>query len=284
MRKYLYLFILIFGLTGCEDVIEVDLETEPPRLTVDAIIRLDTSESLTTAQIKVGLSSSFFEQNQIVQVEEMMIQNLDYQPTSPLDQNFVMFTETQPGVYEGSKNTGFFTSGELSLTIRYNDALFLATTTFAPGAPFDSVTQGENTLFSGEEIEVVVAFTDNGDRENFYIFDFDFNEFLVSEDEFYQGERFIFSYFYDDLEAGDTINISILGANESFFNYMNQLIVQSGGSQGPFQTPAGTVRGNIINTTGMDNAPITDSEERATNFALGYFAVVQEFKQQLTIE
>ncbi len=284
MRKYLFLLTLIFSLTGCEDIIEVDLETDTPRLTVDAIIRLDTSSRETTAQIKVGLSSSFFEQNQTVQVDEIIIQNLEYQPNDVLDQNFVLFTEIQPGVYQGSKNTDFFTSGELSLIINYNDQVFVATTTFAPSAPFDSIIQGENTLFSGEEKEVVIAFTDNGDFENFYIFDFDFNEFLVSEDEFYQGERFIFSYFYDNIETGDTVNISILGANEAFFNYMNQLIVQSGGSQGPFQTPAGTVRGNIINTSGMDNVPITDNQERANNFALGYFAVVEEYRESLTIQ
>ena len=53
---------------------------------------------------------------------------------------------------------------------------------------------------------------------------------------------------------------------------MNQLIVQSGGDQGPFQTPAATVKGNIINTTNADN------------FALGYFAIGQVFNDTLIIE
>ncbi len=284
MRKYLYLFPALFCLLGCEDVIELDIASEEPRLTVDAIIRLDPIEAVTRATIKVGLSSSFFDQNQEVQVNEMLIQNLDYIGSGPLDQNFIRFVETEPGVYEASKNTNFFTSGELSLTIEYNDELFLARTRFAPTVPFDEIIQGDGTLFSGDETEIIVSFTDDAERNDFYIFDFDFNEYLVSEDTFYQGQKFEFSYFYDDIEVGETLNISILGADESFYNYMDQLIVQSGGNQGPFQTPVATVRGNIINVTGIDNMDVFDNVERANNFALGYFAVVQEYQETITIE
>ncbi len=184
----------------------------------------------------------------------------------------------------GIINTNFFTSGELSLTIEYNDELFLARTRFAPTVPFDEIIQGDGTLFSGDETEIIVSFTDDAERNDFYIFDFDFNEYLVSEDTFYQGQKFEFSYFYDDIEVGETLNISILGADESFYNYMDQLIVQSGGNQGPFQTPVATVRGNIINVTGIDNMDVFDNVERANNFALGYFAVVQEYQETITIE
>ncbi len=59
---------------------------------------------------------------------------------------------------------------------------------------------------------------------------------------------------------------------------MNQLIVQSGGNQGPFQTPAGTVRGNFISVSE------TNDIDSRTNFALGYFAVVEEFTESITIE
>lgn len=285
MRKYISLFVLFLSLSACEDVIEVDLNTEPPRLNVDALIRLDTSADFTTAQIKVGLTSSFFEENEAAQVSEMVIQNQDYVPTSALDSNFIIFTEIAPGIYEGSKSTSFFTSGSLTLSINYQDELYLATTAFVPTVPFDEIVQGNGTLFSGDETEVIVSFTDSPDRDDFYLFDFGFNEFLVSEDEFYQGERFEFSYFYDDeVRTGAILEIGILGADQSFFNYMNQLIVQSGGNQGPFQTPVGTVRGNIINVTGIDNETVTDNVSRANNFALGYFAVVQEFRRSIAID
>lgn len=56
---------------------------------------------------------------------------------------------------------------------------------------------------------------------------------------------------------------------------MSQIIVQSGGDQGPFQTSAATVRGNILKSTSVDNID---------DFALGYFAVVQEYKKSIVIE
>ncbi|MFD0797715.1 hypothetical protein ACFQZJ_09600 [Maribacter chungangensis] len=278
MHKYTYILAILFIFISCEDVIDVELDTEPSRLNVDAVIRLDTSKSITTATVKVGLSSSFFEENQAVSVDRIVIENAEYQGTDAGDQNTLVFNETETGVYEASKNTAFFTSGALVMTINYEGAVFEAKTNFTPSVPFDSLVQGDAVLFSGDETEIVVSFTDIPDMDNFYVFDFDFNEFLVSEDEFYPGQRFEFSYFYEDLEPGSRLNISILGADEGFFNYMNQLIVQSGGNQGPFQTPLGTVRGNFTNVSE------TKEVDRRTNFALGYFAVVQEFKETITIQ
>ncbi len=173
------------------------------------------------------------------------------------------------------------------LILRGTEETYFATTTYVKSAPIDSLVQGDQTLFSGDETEVIVSFTDDGQADNFYILDFDFNEYLVTEDEFYQGQQFVFSYFYDsdlELDVDSTINVSLLGADESFYNYMNQVIVQSGGDQGPFQTPAATVRGNVFNVTGIDNIEVLDNVERSDNFALGYFAIVQEYKQSLVIE
>lgn len=56
---------------------------------------------------------------------------------------------------------------------------------------------------------------------------------------------------------------------------MNQLIQQSGADNGPFSTPATTVRGNIVN--------VGDTAE-SNNFALGYFAICQTFSDSLLIK
>ncbi len=96
---------------------------------------------------------------------------------------------------------------------------------------------------------------------------------------------FQFSYFYEDgIESGREVEVSIIGVDKPFFNYMNQIIVQSGGDQGPFQTPAATVRGNIINVTNIDNNDSFDTVDNKDNFALGYFAVCQSFNKSLIIE
>ncbi|ASV31940.1 DUF4249 family protein [Maribacter cobaltidurans] len=285
MKRIITIFLVLISFASCEDVIEVDTPSESPRLVVDGIIRIDTSEAFTTARIKISTSSSFFDPNTPVSADLVRIQNVLYEPEIAGEGNFINLAEVEPGIYEGGKSTRFFTEGRLDLYVNYNDERFYAGTSFVPSVPIDSLRQGTETLFSEDETEIIVSYTDLGNRNDFYVFDFGFNEFLVTEDEFYQGQTFEFSYFYEDgLEAGTKLNISLLGADEGFFNYMNQVIVQSGGDQGPFQTPAATVRGNVFNVTGLDNIEVFDNVERSNNFALGYFAVVQEYQSNITIE
>lgn len=284
MKNLLYCLLIIFLASSCEDVIEVDLPTESPRLSVDAVIRMDTSLAMTTAGIKLNLTSSFFDDNNSLSDAEVVIRNLDFVSDNPSESDEITFEEVSPGIYEATRSTSFFTTGQLALFINSNGEQYYAKTRFVPTSPIETLEQGEQTLFTGEETEVILSFTDNGGRNDFYIFDFGFNEFLVTEDEFYQGQRFEFSYFYEDIEPGQELTISILGADESFFNYMNQIIVQAGGDQGPFQTPAATVRGNIFNVTGIPNPEDLESIEQRENFPLGYFAVVQEYQSNITIE
>lgn len=286
MRKIIYLaVILLVSLSACEDVIEVDVPATTPKLIVDALVRIDESEPITTVQIKTSITSSFFDDIQPTDVEQITITNPDYIRSGPLDENFISLQKVSSGLYEGSKRTDFFTSGELQLSIEYEDQRYLALTSYVPTSPIETLEEGDGTLFSGNETEIIVSFTDNIEEDNFYLFDFDFNEYLVTEDEFYPGQTFQFSYFYGDgLDSGQIINVSLLGVDQSFYNYMNQLIVQAGGDQGPFQTPSATVRGNLINITNINNIDSFGNVENSDNFALGYFSVSQTYTASLTME
>ena len=282
MKKMFSLFLVLSFLTSCEDVIEIDVPSEEPRLIVDALIRIDTTVTTAPffAEVKVSTSSDFFGEISPARLDEITITN------TMLNESIVLL-ETQPGsgLYRKDTNVDFMTSAELLLQINYEGSIFVASTTYVPTVPIDKLEQGGATLFSGEETEIVVTFTDSPDRDDFYLFDFDFNEYLVTEDKFYPGQTFQFSYFYEDgIESGREIEISIIGVDKPFFNYMNQIIVQSGGDQGPFQTPAATVRGNIINVTNIDNNDSFDNVDNKDNFALGYFAVCQSFNKSLIIE
>jgi hypothetical protein len=273
MKKILSLLILVAAFTACEDVIEVDVPQTTPRLSIDGLMRVDTTNVITTARIQANLTSSFFSEVSPTELTSISILNPEYVSNSQLDSQTLELNEIGPGIYEGSKNTDFFTSGELQLQIEHNGQGYLAVTQFVPSSPINSLTQGDGTLFAGNETEVEVEFSDNGSREDFYLVDLDFGDYLGTEDEFYNGQTFRFSYFYDEgVEPGMEINISLLGVDEQFYNYMNQLIVQAGGDQGPFQTPAATVRGNIMNTSDVEN------------FALGYFAVCQTYSDTIVIE
>ncbi len=281
MKKIIYILICFISF-ACEDVIEVDTPTEDPRLVVDAIIRIDISEPIIYPTIKVSKTNSFFGEIPPAGLQQISLFNLD-------TNGFIILTEVQPesGIYQKQDGVGidFLTSGEILLQIDFEDEYYVAYTTFAPAVPINSLEQGNNTLFDEDDIEVIINYTDLPDREDYYVFDFDFDNFLASEDTFYDGQEFEFSYYYDNLEPGDEVNISILGASERFYNYMNQIIEQSGAVDfGSFQTPALTVRGNVFNVTDIDNFDNFNNVNLSDNFALGYFAIVQEFKDSLIIE
>lgn len=270
---------LVFSLWSCEDVIEVDTPSEDPRLIVDALIRVDTTTAFTNVRIQVSQTNGFFESIPPVDLQQITLTGLDGGLSAIL-------LETAPGVYEKEITTAALSSGEeIFLQIDFENEFYVAYATYVPAPQIDELTQGDGFLFDEDDTEVVLRFTDIPDQDNYYVFDFGFGNFLASEDTFYQDQEFIFSYFYDDeVEPGDELTISILGADAPFYNYMNQLVEQSEDDLNPFQTPTLTVRGNLINATEIDNDEFFDNVEMENNFALGYFAIVQEHKASLTIE
>lgn len=288
--------IAAFLFASCEDVIEVDTPSEPPRLNVDAVFRVDVDEEFIPVEVKVTETNNFFGEVPLTELENIIIVitatdslGLETSGTSTL-------AESAPGTGIYIPDPTFSTDQRIptsavefdlryDLIIAHKGRRYIAQTKYVPATPIDTVLQGSGTLFNEDDTEVVIKITDNPDRDDFYVFDFDFNEYLVSDDEFYQGRSFEFSYFYDrSFESGTEIEISILGADRTFYNYMDQLIEQTEGQQGPFQTPVATVRGNVFDITGLDNIDIFDNVERPQVFPLGYFAIVQEYKRTITIQ
>jgi len=300
MKRFILIILGFILFISCEDVIEVELPENDTRLVVNGVIRVDENQEFLPIEIAVSESSSFFDENTVASLKSGII----YYGTPNADAPEILegggisnLAEVEPGSGIWVPDPSFDSDQRIrvssieegdvfQLILETENEQFFATTTYVKSVPIDSLEQGDETLFSGDETEVIVTFTDPGESNDFYLLDLDFGEFLVTEDEFYQGQTFVFSYFYDNelaINTSSVVNISLLGVDEQFYNYMNQIIVQSGGDQGPFQTPAATVRGNIINVTGIDNDEVIDNVERSDNFALGYFAIVEEYTDSITI-
>ncbi len=288
MKKYcngiLIIMSFILLMVSCQEVIDVDLPTEEPRLIIDALVRVDTNEAFTKVTVKVSETSSFFESIPAANLQQITLTNLDL-PGGGINPPVLIEETPGSGIYSKVFDTDFLTQGSLFMQIDFEDEFYVATARFVPTVPIDNLVQGDGILFDEDDTEVIVTFTDSDERDDFYLFDFDFGNYLVTEDEFYQGQQFEFSYFYDEaLAVGDTLNISIMGVDEDFYTYMDQLILQSEEDFGPFETPALTVRGNFINATNIDNNNNFDNLNDINNFALGYFAIVQEYKETLVVQ
>ena len=286
-----------FFLISCEDVIEVEVPNTPPRLLVEGLIRVDEQEAFVPVRIGLKETNSFFEELPVTQAENIIIQIDRFDSDGNLIEVLTSsLAEEAPGtgIYIPDPNATFDQriptvfldeNVRFTLQLRHKGRQYVAQTNYVPVVPIDFLVQGRATLFEGDETEVIVAFTDPAPEKNYYLFDFGPTEFLVTEDTFYQGQFFQFSYFYTDpIEPGTELQISIMGVDDTFYNYMDLLITQSGNQQGIFQTPVATVRGNVVDVTGLDNEEIVDNANRPDVFPLGYFAIVQEEVRTITIQ
>ena len=299
MRYKYYILGLLVALTGCEDVIDVEVPTTAPRLIVNGLLRVDESLEFIPVEIKVTETNNFFEETPVTQLESAIIIYGQPNPDAPelldnLATSSLAESETGSGIYipdptfdadQRIRTTSLLPNTVFILIIDHKGRKYAARTPYSKTVPFDNLEQGDETLFDEDDTEIKISFTDMLDQEDYYVFDFGFGEFLAFDDQFIDGQQFEFSYFYQkDLEPGQEVEISIMGADQQFFNYMDLLVEQTQNDGGVFETPAATVRGNVFDITGLDNSLIFDNVNRPEDFPLGYFAVVEEFKQTLIIE
>lgn len=300
MKKVLIVFTILAGIISCEDVVEVDLPPQQTKLVVNGIIRVDENEEFVPVQIRVGETSDFFGSNPVTNLERARITYGIPFPGDPslfMDTIFVSnLAEVMPGtgIYEPDPDfdadqrirTEFVTpETDFILEFVHEGREYFSRTPYSPAVPIENIEQGTETLFDEDDTEIKITITDVPNVDNYYVFDFGSSEFLALDDQFIDGQEFEFSYFVDrDLQSGEELEVRILGADDKFFNYMDLLVEQTEEGAGVFETPAVTVRGNVFDVTGLNNIDIFDNVERPNDFALGYFAIVQEYKASLIIE
>ncbi|MEH6408250.1 MAG: DUF4249 family protein [Leeuwenhoekiella sp.] len=269
MKVKTSLYILIFSLVfiSCEDVIDVDLPKTEKRLVVDALVRVPAELSDEIVNVSVLLTSTApFDEEGVPLITGAEVRFITQSAS-------FLFTDAGDGNYITQMPVEILKTETIELVIKYENETYSSTANYVPTVPIDSLEEGDGALFNGDETEVIITYTDLAPRIDYYLFDLDKTYFLASEDKFYQGQQFSFSYFYEDLEPQTVLYVDILGVDKSFYDYMNIVITQSGqDSGGPFESPPATVRGNIINTTNKEN------------YALGYFAIAQEYSATITLE
>lgn len=264
MKKILILPIaaLIMILSACEEVIQVDLETQQPRLVIDAYIKWYKNSPGNEQVIRLSLTGPYY--NEVVPAVSGAVVVVN-------DENGNTFNFTEDGSTGYYRCTNFNPelNGTYFLTVTVNGATYTATEVMKPAPDITNITQEADGGFTGDQIEVRAFFNDNISTDDFYLFRFKTNYnvipvYDVIEDRFINGNQ-IFALFSDEnLNTGNTLDIEVAGISESYHNYMNILTGIAGSNSGsPFSTPPATVRGNLVNTT------------NETNFALGYFALSQ---------
>lgn len=273
MKKLVLLiafFTSIFS-TSCEDVVDVDLDTAPPKLVIEAAINWEKGSSGRQQIIRLTTTTGYFE---------------DSVPTVSGAVVFVKNSKNQQFNFTEFNKSGNYICNDFkpeidetyTLKVVSSGNTYTASETLKSVAPITRMEQKNDGGFTGQDIEIRSYFTDPADEDNYYLFKYVYSSqvtsnFYVSEDKFYQGNEIFSSTDDDDLKAGDEIEVTHLGISKQYYNYMNILVSIAGSNiGGPFQSPPATVKGNIINTTDKSNYP------------LGYFSLSETVTKKYTIQ
>lgn len=279
MKNYIKLLLALFtgALTGCEDVIDVDVQTDTLRLVVEASLDWEKGTTGNEQFITLRTSTPFFE------TESTNVTGAEVTVTNNDTGEVFLFTDQNNGTYTTSTFEPQL-EATYTLEILYDGERYIAEDTMNPVPDITDIYQDTEDGFDDETIELHIVFTDFEEEGDNYLFKFDRPQDLLptletGDDEFINGNEVDWWYEIDDDEdeeiqpllPGDVVNISMHGISRSYFNYIDIVIDQMGGV-GIFEATPVDVKGNCINTTNPDN------------YAHGYFRVTQTNKVTYTVQ
>lgn len=265
MKKIILILTFVTLFISCEKVVEIDVPSIEPKLIIDASFEVYFDENPITAKnvVKLSLSADYFDE--VIPSVTNATVFLTYKINQ--DTFVINFSdENSDGNYEPITSFIPAENVEYELSVIYNNETYTGTALREKSTPLTNVEQGNETLFSGEETQLNIEFTDDGTVENYYLFDFTNSLFLTLEDRFFNGAVYNFSTFYqeDEIDLPTTVTIKMSGISRDYYTYFRILASQSGqNGGGPFETVPSSLLGNMINTTNEDNFP------------LGYFHIAE---------
>lgn len=273
MKIFKRILIITIGLflIGCEDVINVDLDTAAPRLVIDASIDWFKNTPGNEQKIILSTTTGYYS------AEFPTVSGATIIVTNSTNTIFNFIESSNAGEYVCNDFVPVINE-TYKLTVTLNGQVYTATEKLLATAEIDdTITQNNSGGISGDEIEITFRYQDNGAEDNFYlngikISHVAFTEYEVEDDRFSQGNLNSEFYSNEDLRAGDIVNIKLYGISKRFHDYFSKIILASGNDGNPFPSVPTAVRGNIINQT------------NSSNFVYGYFRLSEVDTKDYTIQ
>lgn len=273
MKNKISLLIAILTtifLNSCQDVVDIPLNTDKPRLVIEASINWKKGTTGNNQSIKLSMTTDFYT-NVIPAVSgaTVFIKN-----SSNVIFNFIETPNT--GVYFCSTFVPVINE-TYTLTVINNGQTYTSTESLKPVAAITSVTQEIQEGLGNDLLEIKTFFNDPADADNYYLYKYKFTknlkpEYSLDDDLFFQGNTFFSLVLEEDTKPGDQVEVTHYGISKAYFNYMTILLSVAGTSEGgPFQSPPVKVKGNIKNETDFDNYPLGYfrlSEADVTNYTI----------------
>ncbi|WP_416444483.1 DUF4249 domain-containing protein [Leeuwenhoekiella sp. A16] len=273
MRIIRKIAVLLIGLllTACEDVIDVDLDTAPPRLVVDASIDWLKNTSGNEQKIMLSTTTAYYS------TEFPSVSGADITINNSKGSVFEFIEIPGTGEYVCTNFEPVL--GEVyTLTILQNGERYTASEELVATSPIEDTIEQNNTGgFGADEIELTYYYRDDGTKVNYYLFGIKdshiiFPQYSVEDDENNQGNLTPVYYSNKDLETGDLVSFKLYGISKRYYEYFKKVLVASGNDDGPFQSTPTAVRGNIIN------------ESNSADYTFGYFRLSEVDSKEYKIQ
>jgi hypothetical protein len=227
-RFWSWIVIIIFIVTSCEEVIEIDLNFTSPSFVIEGIISSDS-----VAIVRLTTTASYFSEEDPAPVEdaEVSVGN------GTIAEELVYYGN---GYYRGENITGEEGSTYF-LEVRHKGTLYTASSYMPAQTNILSVNYTKSDAQSavnplGETVYTIgCTFRDNPDTDNFYMIRFteggkliESKYFMLTEKRSNGGSleidnngyiRFAESIFYD----GGNVDIHLFSIDENIYNYFMQL-------------------------------------------------------------
>ncbi len=246
-----FMFIL-----SCEDVVNVPLQESKPKLVIDASIRWIKGTNGALQIIRISKSGSFYS-NDVPKVSGAIVKIKSDNPSVSFD-----FIEQTP-------NSGEYICAnfvpELEknyvLTVTYEGQTYIAEEKLKKCPPITRIEQKNDVGFGGDNKSFKFFFQDDPNEENFYLENYIFEDnprpsFGVIDDKLTNGNE-MFVLTFNKIDSGKFIKMSLEAVSKRYSNYVDKVAALAGGqTNGPFSTPPGTIRGNIVNQTNEKNFPL----------------------------
>lgn len=289
--KNLYIILLsAFALTSCEEVIDLNLDTAPKKLVIDAALDWKKGETKAYPIVDISYTEAYFGETHSPAIDNAVVKIVSGTQTYSLtlwDGTTTITFDNLNELKGGSRYV--FPAGitpelgkDYELIVELDGQTYTAKDKMleAPIVPSDRIVQKENGGFLKDRKEVRFYFDGINDGvANAYLLKLSQSNISKTvygtlDDNYIANNKFFFIMAGVDndekLNKGDVVNVILYRIHPQYKEFVQMLVRLSEG-QNPFTIPTRPI-GNIVNTTNKRENP------------LGAFRVAQYTTLQYTVK
>ncbi|MEZ4685949.1 MAG: DUF4249 domain-containing protein [Bacteroidia bacterium] len=270
MLKSLIKILLFTGLGAtlysCEEVIDIDLNSEDPKLVIEGSLKADEERF----EVKISETTDFFDAETKRRIEGAAV--VLYDDTG----NEWMLSGEGDGLYATDIEPREKTSYRLSVTIDGTEYLaesYLPEAVAILGLETEYQTGG-GPIEAG--YQMFVRFQDDASVENYYrlkisvdgVFQNSGDDLRVTDDRLFNGGRARVPVFQAVFQEGETVEVELVHFDNASFEYFNSLMDIVANQEGP------------NGSTAAPGNPISNW----SNGALGYFSASSSGRQTIVVQ